>query len=204
MLITITPQGIHIKNKETKDQKINGEIDHKTIEADHWNNVFSKEFSKESDRACVILAAAMLDQAIETILKSCLVPTDSKNDTLLEGAYAPISTFSARIDLAYRIGLISKKFCRDLHLIRKMRNDFAHDVKDCTFERGSVRNRITELRRSSTHVEKMPNVRQSFPDTPRGNFQMVASWMLYQLCIIAEYVETIEDSNEEFGYLKDS
>ncbi len=31
----------------------------------------------------------------------------------------------------YRLGLISVKFARDLHLVRKMRNDFAHNAQRC-------------------------------------------------------------------------
>ena len=90
----------------------------------HWDSIFDREFGKESDRASVIISVAMLDRALETILKAYLVPTDSPEDSLLEGAYAPIATFNARIDLAHRLGLITARFCRDLHIIRKIRNDF--------------------------------------------------------------------------------
>lgn len=87
----------------------------------HWQNVFRAEFEKESDRASVILSVAMLDRALETILKTRLVPIGSPDDDLLDGAYVPLASFSARIDLAHRIGLISTIFCRDLHIIRKIR-----------------------------------------------------------------------------------
>ncbi len=33
--------------------------------ASHWDDVFHEEFKSESDNACVILAAAVLDSALE-------------------------------------------------------------------------------------------------------------------------------------------
>ena len=142
----------------------------------------------------------MLDRALETILKAYLVPTDSPEDSLLEGAYAPIATFNARIDLAHRLGLITARFCRDLHIIRKIRNDFAHNISGCSFEDSAVCSRITELVRSSTIIERSPKIRKSFPDGPRGDFQMTVSWMLWCLWSISEEVHSIESPGIEWGY----
>ena len=57
----------------------------------------------------------------------------------------PLGSFSARIDLAYALGLIGKKAARDLHLIRKIRNDFAHDPKTIMFDDDRVAKRCSEL-----------------------------------------------------------
>lgn len=168
--------------------------------AAHWDEVFREEFEKESERACVILATAMLDQALETILRAGLVPISSPKDELLEVSYAPIGTFSARIDLAHRIGLISTKFCRDLHIIRAIRNDFAHDIRGCTFDNDSVRNRVLALVRSSGVVERCPKIRQTFMGGARGDFQMTVSWMLYHLWSLASRVQSIELAPLEWGY----
>lgn len=169
-------------------------------QAAHWDDVFREEFEKESERACVILATAMLDQALEAILKARLVPISSPKDELLEDVYAPISSFSARINLAHRIGLISVKFSRDLHIIRDIRNDFAHDIRGCTFDNDSVRNRVLALVRSSGIVERCPRSRRSFIEGARGNFQMTVSWMLWHLWNLASYVESIEPAQLEWGY----
>lgn len=147
---------------------------------EHWDEVLSREFDRESDRASVILAAALLDSALETLLKTRLVPSATANDTLLDGAYAPISSFSARIDLAYRIGLISAKLSRDLHLIRKIRNNFAHNVSGASFEDSAVRNRVQELRRSTVYFDSRPDIiENSFPEGPKGDFQASVSWMQF-------------------------
>lgn len=168
--------------------------------AHHWDNIFTEEFAKEGDRASVILSEAMLDRALETIFKAYLVPTNSAQDSLLDGAYAPIATFSARIDLAYRLGLISARFCRDLHIIRKIRNDFAHNISSCNFEDSAVRSRITELVCSSTIIERDPKIRRSFPEGPRGDFQMIVSWMLWCLWSQSEQIHSTGPSDIEWGY----
>lgn len=166
----------------------------------HWDDLFDAEFSKESDRAGVIISVAMLDRVLETFLKAYLVPTDSAEDSLLDGAYAPIATFSAKLDLAYRLGLISTKFCRDLHIIRKIRNDFAHNISSCSFEDSVVRSRIIELVRSSTIIEREPKIRKNFPEGPRGDFQMTVSWMLWCLSSQSEEVHSTEPAGIEWGY----
>jgi DNA-binding MltR family transcriptional regulator len=168
--------------------------------AGHWDEVFMREFEKESDRACVILSVAMLERALETLLKAQLAATSSSKDELLEGAYAPISSFNARIDLAHRLGLISARFCRDLHIIRRIRNDFAHDVRRCTFKDASVRARVLELSRSSGLIDKEPETRKRFQRGYRGDFQMIVSWMLYYLWYLSSRVSAMEAASPEPHY----
>jgi hypothetical protein len=93
-----------------------------------YHDLLHAEFAKETDRAAVIVAASMLDELLRSILVAKLVPVSSSTDELFDGANAPLGTFSARIEMAYRVGLISVKFSRDLHLVRRIRNDFAHNI----------------------------------------------------------------------------
>ncbi len=84
---------------------------------------------KESDRGCVMIAAAFLDDALEEVLRSFFRtdPFSLKNavDPLLAGN-GPISTFSSRIQLCYALMLITTNMRKELDLTRKLRNDFAH------------------------------------------------------------------------------
>lgn len=100
-------------------------------------------FMRDSDRSTVIVGAAWLDELLHSILKAKLLPPVSGKG-LLEGDGA-LGTFSARIELAYRLGLIDAQFARSLDLVRKTRNLFAHE-----FEAGSLNNephasRVREL-----------------------------------------------------------
>lgn len=105
---------------------------------------FVEEFSKESDRAAVIVGAARLDILLYQLLKKFLRPCTSNNDELLEGD-SPLATYSSRIHACHRLGLIDDHVARALHLIRKIRNSFAHEVSATDLSTGSHRDRIREL-----------------------------------------------------------
>jgi hypothetical protein len=105
---------------------------------------FAREFAKESDRAAVILAAAKLDFTLLQLLQRLLLPSPTGSDELLDGD-GPLSTFSSRINLAHRLGLISAQFSRSLHLVRRIRNSFAHEPSGLTLETGAHADRVREL-----------------------------------------------------------
>ena len=170
-------------------------------EASEELRVFAKEFGKESDRACVVLSAAMLEQALDSVFRTCLVAAPSSRDDLLDGPNAPLSSFSAKIDLAHRIGVISTKFCRDLHLIRKIRNQFAHNVTGCDFSNRSVCDQVGALIRSSGMAKREPETRKKlYSKGARGDFQMSVAWMLFQLRTLPAEIKRMEPRHDEFGY----
>lgn len=100
---------------------------------------------KESERGSAIVCAALLDESLQEILKANLVALSKKKDELFDVGAAPFESFAAKIDVAYRIGLISRDEKLSFHLIRKIRNDFAHTSEDINFESIVVKNRICEL-----------------------------------------------------------
>jgi len=163
-----------------------------TSHAKHWDAKFCDELKKESDRAVAIIAAALLEHALETLLRNHLVPCGAQDDPLFDGPYAPLSNFSSKIDLANRIGLISARWCRDLHLIRKIRNTFAHNVSGCTYDDASVRARVLELVRSQRVLETCSKLRPGFPEGPKGDLGMTVSWMLWWLWALAEDVSQLK------------
>ena len=105
---------------------------------------FAAEFKNESDRAAVILGAAQLDNYLRQLLDSYFVPATTGADELLDGD-SPLSTFSSRINISYRLGLIAADFAKALHLVRKIRNSFAHDVSGVSLSRGPHQDRVREL-----------------------------------------------------------
>jgi hypothetical protein len=159
--------------------------------AKHWDAKFREDLAHESDRAIAIVGAAQLEQALEALLRNHLVPCGTQDDPLFDGPYAPLANLSSKIDLAHRLGLISARWCRDLHLIRKIRNAFAHNVSGCTFDDSSVRSRVLELVRSQRAVEYDPDLRPAFPTGPKGDFGMTVSWMLWCLWEQAETVQEL-------------
>ncbi|MEZ5064312.1 MAG: hypothetical protein R3B81_06225 [bacterium] len=111
---------------------------------------FVEDFSSESDRAAVILGASRLDLGLRNLLQHVLLPNPSGRDELLDGE-GPLSTFSARIHAAYRLGLITPEFARSLHLVRRIRNEFAHETASSSLDSGAHRDRVRELARPFIH-----------------------------------------------------
>jgi hypothetical protein len=106
---------------------------------------FFNDFKAESDRAAVILGAARIDLGLYHLLQHTLPPNTSRSDELLEGD-SPSPTFSLRINICYRLGLIDAELTRSLHLIRRIRNIFAHEASGSSLDSGSHRGRIRGLR----------------------------------------------------------
>lgn len=182
----------------------------KSLDNEWKFNYLFEEFEKESDRAAVILTVSLIDEALHSLLKAYLVPVNSSSDEMFEGANAPIGTFSAKINMAYRLGLISTKFTRDVHLLRKIRNSFAHDLYGCDFKNGSVKSRIVELNKSISSIdcnnlrEHQPIKNLTISEGTRGDFLVLCSFMLQTLHDKISEINSIESASIEtiYGELK--
>jgi DNA-binding MltR family transcriptional regulator len=108
-------------------------------------NKVIEEMEKESDRATAILLGAELEDILLQVLTKYFLPAQPKKSTRLLEPDAPIGSFAARIELVYRLGLIIPVAHNELHLIRKIRNEFAHKKAGLTFKSESVSQLISKL-----------------------------------------------------------
>jgi hypothetical protein len=79
----------------------------------------------EGERSLVIGGAARIDVGLERLLKAVMSRGPRGKDDNLFDPDRPLGTFSAKIKLAYRLGLLDDDVEHALQLIRKIRNDFA-------------------------------------------------------------------------------
>jgi len=128
---------------------------------------FLDEFKQESDRAAVILGAAKLDLLLYLLLVKVLIPNVGNTDNLFDGD-SPLSTFSAKIHMSYRLGLIDSDFARALHLTRRIRNSFAHEISGCVLDSGPHRDRIRELVSPLKRYPKFEEMEKRFFDGKSG------------------------------------
>jgi hypothetical protein len=110
-----------------------------------WIEENAAQLDCESERGSAIVSAVLMDEVLENLIKAKLVSSIKKEDELFVGAYAPLGSFSAKIDFAYRLGLISLRNQNSLHIIRQLRNDFAHSSTQETFESTRIKSKIREL-----------------------------------------------------------
>ena len=104
-----------------------------------------RALKKESVRGSVIIAAAEIEDQLEELLKNRFLLCCEESDLLFDGGNAPIGTMSSKIELAYRTGCISAKLRKSLHILRKLRNDFAHLSHEINFDTQSVKDRTRNL-----------------------------------------------------------
>jgi DNA-binding MltR family transcriptional regulator len=134
-------------------------------------NELQSESEALSDRAVAILLAAELNILLFKIIQKRLVRHDKKisdQDLLLSGA---LGSFAARIDIAYRLGLLDGQIAYDLHLVRKIRNKFAHQTHGLHFESKELEEllRKSKLGKIKTYdgdplfFDDLANSRNAFP-----------------------------------------
>lgn len=109
-------------------------------------NVMVDLFKGETDRGAAVLAGSYVENFLGIFLQSCMV--DSSLSDKIFGTDGSLSTFSQRIDFSQAFGFLPKPLCADLHLIRKIRNHFAHHPKDASFNSSPVRDWIAALHAS--------------------------------------------------------
>ena len=158
---------------------------------------FYVEFKSESDRAAVILGTAKLDLLLYQLLAKFMVPNVGSEDELFDGD-APLSTFHAKIQMAYRLGLIDRNFVRALHLIRKIRNSFAHEAIGCDLSSGAHRNRVKELRLVFKNGKKFEEAKEIyFKDQPErsGDFRTALALVEIRLEATIKHVLPLDPSD---------
>lgn len=105
---------------------------------------FRTSLNQESDRGSVLMAAAFIEDKIAQLIESFLVDNKRVRERMLKGNGA-LTTFSSKIDMAYLLGLIPENVLNDLHILRKIRNEFAHNASTISFETPSIKDRTNAL-----------------------------------------------------------
>lgn len=163
---------------------------------------FEKEFQGESDRAAVILASAKLDQLLHLALTKKLLACPNAQDDLLR-TDGPIGSFSSRIILAHRLGLIDDDFAKTLHLLRKIRNDFAHESVGAKLISGSHADRVRALflpfkKFVEVEAKKRPIFQELLDRGVRGQFEFACYYCISELELVIEHTVVLRKPKHEF------
>jgi hypothetical protein len=125
---------------------ISGKALERYFELNHALFEFSKLFNagEKNDRAIAIVGATFLDILLEHTLRAFLVDNEKEVNKLLQPDQ-PLGTFSGKIMMVYCLGLIYKPVRDDLNLVRKIRNEFAHNLY-ASFEDEKIKSWCSGLR----------------------------------------------------------
>jgi hypothetical protein len=150
---------------------------------DIYSREFVSMFRSETDRACAVLGAALLDSLREQLLRHCMI------SDICDRLFRPseiLSDYSAKIQLSNSLALLSDGEARELNLIRKIRNQFAHNIESpLSFDKPPVRDQTNELAYPSILVEVHSKTKNQIPEeelaalrtSPRRRFEVSVGLM---------------------------
>lgn len=99
-----------------------------------------RDLMKESDRSKAIMLTAALDDSLRNIISMSMsserLKVERHGHTFEERLFeenGPLSSFAAKIDIAFAYGLIDKIGHDDFHIVRQIRNVFAHFRQKLSF-----------------------------------------------------------------------
>jgi DNA-binding MltR family transcriptional regulator len=131
---------------------------------------YFKALVNESDRGLVLLTVSRLDELLEELHRNHIRSTATPEDKFINdlfAVHAPLSTFSAKIKLAFGYGLISKEDSLDMELLRSLRNDAAHTIDEFAFNLPEIGTKITKLTAPKRVIPELQKKFQKF-----GLFEM--------------------------------
>lgn len=109
--------------------------------------MIAAELRGESERGCVVLAFAWMDEQLTVNLRKYLLPSvqqAEKADELL-GVGRSVGDAATKIDLCFRLGLLQPNTHKSLHMFRRLRNDFAHLASNISFSNQSIHDRVVAI-----------------------------------------------------------
>jgi hypothetical protein len=97
-----------------------------------------RDFGSQTDRGVAIIAVSLLEQMLEIVLIQRMMPLKRRRYARMFGRMGLLSSFSAKIELALALGVISENLYYQIDDLRKVRNAFAHRIEALTFEHPDV------------------------------------------------------------------
>lgn len=107
-------------------------------------NRFLGLIGKQDERAMVLSLATFLEDSLGRLLVAYFRRCKATKD-LIEGFNAPLGTFGSRIKAAYAFGLTTEEQFKDMEILRKVRNHFAHDWEGVSLVRNDISAMIGQL-----------------------------------------------------------
>ncbi len=168
---------------------------------EYWESLFLAEFKNESDRGAVLISLSYTEELLEVLLKRKLVPASEKKDTLFDLPNSPVGTLSSKIDLAYRLGLISEEFQSVLNALRRIRNEFAHSFESISLTNNELSNEVNNLYKRFKKLHEFEDLNfKKFGSDERGKFLIMMHWLTFKLMQLLLKTSCFKPKPIEFAF----
>lgn len=154
--------------------------------------------AERTPRTMIIVGASRVDTLLNDILAAYLLPKRAKandQDELLEGD-RPLATFSSRIKMCYRLGLVDESLYLTLEVLRALRNPSAHSV---AFDvvKSPTREYIAELRSKVVSRPSFKWTKERYFNNRSLNKTEEMQCLLLTICVLLEAIR--EKTNRTSG-----
>jgi hypothetical protein len=94
---------------------------------------FVNEFHGETDRGAALIGAALVSNRLRRLLSDHLLTNEATEKLLADSSESILGTFNAQAQMCYALGLITEIEYKECGIIRRVRNEFAHQLHGLTF-----------------------------------------------------------------------
>ncbi len=97
-----------------------------------------KSLGRLPDQASALVCVALVERYLERAILSRMSPLTPTERSELFLGMSPLSTLSAKIRIAYALGIIGPNGRDDLNILKDVRNQFAHAFHDLTYDVAAI------------------------------------------------------------------
>jgi hypothetical protein len=141
-----------------------------------------EELEQQTDRGAAIIGAALVENLLRRALESRMrlgTPLEKRTARGLFGTMGPLSSFSAKIDLGLLLGLYPEDVRGDLHRIRDVRNQFAHDEAPRDFVYPKIAEHCAKFwLPHHLFIVATTGGSPGFPPDPRGRYMLTVKLLV--------------------------
>jgi hypothetical protein len=127
-----------------------------------------REIETQTDRGAAILAAALIDDHLIPVIETKFHPLSKTVRDRLIGEFGALGNFSIKIDLAFALSLYGEITMSDLHIIRRIRNRFAHRSSMRSFDHPDIKKLVSLIKLPDKYP---PGYKGRLTGDPRQRFQ---------------------------------
>jgi hypothetical protein len=101
-------------------------------------------YENVSDRSSALVLANIVENRLTELLRLCMRDDKALADELFNPS-GPLGPFGTKIRLAYMFGLLSPEAYKDLMIVNRIRNKFAHDLSVTAFSNQQIHDWIKNM-----------------------------------------------------------
>jgi hypothetical protein len=106
---------------------------------DKLDEQITNEIDRQEDRSAAIIAGSFLENRLVMATQAQFKHRNKSVENALFKGVGPMATFSSKIDFGFLLGLYEDHLRQSLHVIRQIRNAFAHTMTPITFDAPQIK-----------------------------------------------------------------